>query len=369
MNADTYRSIGLAYAEVERREPFVLGARPVADVGVVSHEAVFGDNPSGDHAGRTNHVDKGLSRVLTELGVLHDFIDGTTDFARYRVIALPDTDALPADLVARLQAHLKAGGRVLLAYKGLLAADTGKPWLAGVGRLEGPSPHDVNYIKLRPAVWRAAEDAGRWFPQGAFRGPAEALLVRPARGALALADLHRPYFNRTRRHFCSHRNTPDAGPTGAPAALAGRDWAWLAQPLFTAYADEGQRLYRDLVGQALAHLLPEPTVETSLPSQGKVALTEQPRARRHVLHLVYGAPIKRGALLGVDRTPGDIEVIEDLPPIHDVRVTVRPPRPVARLTLEPEGAPLEFTSDAAGAIHFVVPQVACAQLVALHWKS
>jgi len=70
-----------------------------------------------------------------------------------------------------------------------------------------------------------------------------------------------------------------------------------------------------------------------LPSAGRVSLMHQPGQRRYVAHLLYGPPLQRGRCL----------VIEDLPALYDVPLTVRVPQAIAAAYLVPGRTPLALT--------------------------
>ena len=115
--------------------------------------------------------------------------------------------------------------------------------------------------------------------------------------------------------------------------------------------------------RALRALLGAPTVEVEgLPSTGRVTLQDQSSEGRKVLHLVWAPTIKRGGI--GDR---DIEVVEDLVPLRDVRVTVRPAADtaVASARLVPEGTALPVEAEPDGAVRFTVPEFTCHQMVEL----
>ena len=69
-----------------------------------------------------------------------------------------------------------------------------------------------------------------------------------------------------------------------------------------------------------------------MPSSARVSLLHQPGRQRYIAHLLYGPPLKRGA----------VHVIEDLVPLHDVRVELRLPVEVRSLRLIPDNAELPF---------------------------
>jgi hypothetical protein len=86
-------------------------------------------------------------------------------------------------------------------------------------------------------------------------------------------------------------------------------------------------------------------IETKLPSAGRVSLLHQPGESRYVAHLLYGPPIQRGRC----------NVIEDLPTLRDVPVSVALPEKVKGVTLVPSMAELEW-SERDGRVDVVVPE-------------
>ena len=109
------------------------------------------------------------------------------------------------------------------------------------------------------------------------------------------------------------------------------------------YKNDGAQLFRDTLCGAL-RLIYRPVMEVSLPSAGRARLTRQ--EGRYVLHLMYGSPIQRG------RT----SVIEDLPPIQNVPVTLRLSAPLSQAILQPQGRAIPFTQSE-GIVTLTVPQV------------
>ena len=70
--------------------------------------------------------------------------------------------------------------------------------------------------------------------------------------------------------------------------------------------------------------------------------------------------MKRGGIW--DR---DVEVVEDLVPLRDVKVRVRPGGPVSSVRLVPQGETVPFETDADGAVRFAVPELLCHQMAEL----
>jgi hypothetical protein len=138
-----------------------------------------------------------------------------------------------------------------------------------------------------------------------------------------------------------------------PAIVATDSSVYIAFPAFNLYAEYGQIALRDIVMSALKRLLPKLTLTTSLPSQGIQTVQRQDAHRRTIVHLLYATPIKHGA---------NIEVIEDLVPLHDIEVALRTPSRPTRVSLAPGGGDLQFTYED-GVARTTVPTVYCHQMV------
>ena len=368
MNMDTYGRLGAAYAEVKAKEPWCRGARPVSEVAVLSMEALLHHRLTGtQQESRLLQGDQGAGSILMERQVMFDMIDARADFSAYRVILLPDRGRLPPGVAGKLKTFLRGGGALLLSAESGLREDRDAFWFP-VGRVEGVSPFDPEYIRVRRELLR--DDREGRLVRSPFVLPGRSLQVKPAAGAVVLADLYEPYFNRTLEHFSSHQHAPEAKKSRYPAAwiCAGGRIAYVAPAVFGAYAERGQMLYRDLVYLVLRRLLKAfPSTVTTLPSAGRATLMEQPARERYVLHLLYASPIRRGG--GSTGFPGlsHVEVIEDIVPMADVACRVRTPRPVTEAALVPQGRKLELTRDG-DAVTFVVPRLACHQMIELRWK-
>jgi hypothetical protein len=86
-----------------------------------------------------------------------------------------------------------------------------------------------------------------------------------------------------------------------------------------------------------------------------VTLNEQPQERRWILHLLYYVPERRG---------DEFDVIEDVVPLYQLRVSVRVERTVTEVRCVPAGEQLAFDHKN-GRVQFTVPAVRGHQMVAL----
>lgn len=354
MNSDTYALVGAAYSEVEEKQPWCDGVAPVSDIALVSIEALHADRPGGH--GQKNYSEEGAARMLLELHHQFDVIDLDRDLTPYKLVILPDDITLEGPFLEKVRAYRAAGGKLLLSGAGgMTSARDGFALDLG---LELRRRSECNPEYLIPTDLA---------PTPIVRGPfvihSSAWNIE-APGCRVLAQRAEPYFNRTWDHFCSHQHAPDAEISAYPAAVVGEGFVYFAHEIFTAYRNLGQPLYRDLVQDALAHLLPAPTVETNLPTAARVSLMHQPGENRSVLHLLFAVPVKRGADNYVSPQAQAVEVIEDLYSLDEVEVTVRLTHDVREIRLVPSGETLAFAREDE-AIRFTVPRLLCHQMVEL----
>lgn len=357
MNLDTYRLIGAAYAEVEAREPWLDNVRPVARIGLVSAEQ---NQQIARGHGTVSAADEGVARMLLELHLPFVVLDENARWDGLDLIVLPDTLVLTPVALAKAKKFLARGGKILAAGSSLLNADATAFAIDPGAKLLGRSASDPDYLvatKLTPDV--------------SVRSPivihGGAYEVKPAAKTRILVERRVPYFNRTWEHFCSHQHAPDSPAKVSPAATLTANIAWFAHDIFTRYRQYGQPLYRDFVSAAINHLLEGklPAV-TSLPTDGRINVLEQPAEKRYVAHLLYAPKSVRGAS-HVTAINKSMEVIEDLIPLHDTRVELRVPRRIKTARLVPSGDPLPFkqTKDL---VTFTVPEFTAHAMIELSYR-
>ncbi|HVR69634.1 MAG TPA: alpha-amylase family protein [Vicinamibacteria bacterium] len=343
IDGPTYDLIGAVYAEVERKEPWCRGARPVVDVGVFSPEEFTG--------GRTPPPALGATRILQEGAHQFDFIDtATEELDRYRLLVLPDDIAVGAELGRKLQAYLQGGGALVASHRSGLEPE-GKAFALPLGvRLVGEAPFSPDFVRPRAAL-------AKGLPAAELVVYRRALEVEPLPGAEVLADAVVPYFNRTYRHYSSHRHTPSSGRTGYAAAVRQGRAVYFAHPLFTQYAANAPRWCKQLVLNAVDLLLSAPMLRHRGPSTVLAAVNQQAAERRLVVHLLHYVPERRGQ---------DFDVIEDVIPLFDLDLDLRAPERVTEVTAVPQGRRLAF-QQRAGRIWFRLPRLDGHQMIAVRF--
>jgi hypothetical protein len=360
LDPSTYRLIGAAYREVAAKEAWCEGARNIAEIGLLSSEAVNASRHGTDHA------DIGATRVLLEEHRLFDVLDAEMDFTPYRVLILPDDVRVGAALRAKLDAYLADGGKLLLTGSSGLDPETGTCLFDLGAELGGQSAFSPDFIVPIPEL------------QPDFVASPLVMYVKSHRlkatGGKSLGVVHDPYFNRTFRHFCSHQHAParpEASGYDCGVLNVAGNILYIAHPVFTLYRGFGAVAYRQYIAKALDLLMgAEPRLRCNLPSTGRVSLMRQDDRNRTVLHLLHATPINRGGAMTlaggtVSGAVKSFEVIEDLVPFHDLEVRLEMDRPVARVTVEPEGRELPFEQDG-NAVVLRLDKFVCHAMLVLH---
>ncbi|MBQ4085938.1 MAG: beta-galactosidase trimerization domain-containing protein, partial [Clostridia bacterium] len=206
MNMSTYRLIGAAYEQVEKKEPWCEGAKNIADIAVLSCEAVLGTGRNG--FGTESNT--GANRILLEGKHLFDFIDEETPFENYKLVILPDQILLCDKLTARLNAYMAKGGKVLLTGWSGLDMDMQRFTLDIGAQYAGASEFQPDYMIPQFACTNG---------QTAYIMYARGQKLENVTGEV-FACRQAPYFNRAPFRFCSHKHTPnDVSAALEPAAV------------------------------------------------------------------------------------------------------------------------------------------------------
>jgi hypothetical protein len=328
-----YERIGKAYERVAQREAWLVGAKPLAQIGVVRVGA------SGEYFGKGG-AEEGAVRMLTQLKHQFDLLDATAPLEKYDLLILPDEVGLDGPAVQRIGTYLRDGGSVLASGLSGLNAEGTKVLLPELGiKAQGPSPYQVTYIRF-------GKEIGTDVPPTDHVMYEKGLRVTPAHGATVLARVVEPYFDRTWDHFSSHNQTPGDRVSRYAAAVRKGRVAYVPFPIFGAFGKHGNQAYRLLVRNILDLLLPEPLLRVEAPTSTEASITRQ--GRRSIIHLLQYCPERRGE---------NLDLVEDIVPLYNVPLSLKMPRQPRRVYVAPQETPLEFTY-AAGRARVTVPELA-----------
>jgi hypothetical protein len=134
---------------------------------------------------------------------------------------------------------------------------------------------------------------------------------------------------------------------------------YFAHPIFTQYHQNAPRWCKTLFLNAVDILLTEPVARHSGPSTVVLTVNEQASENRWVLHLLHYIPERRGQ---------EFDVLEDVIPLFDVRVSVKAPRTIARVISVPDGHVLDHTP-VDGRVEFTLPRLDGHQMIALQFAG
>lgn len=349
MDEATYSLIGTAYKEVEEKESWCVNTENLADVALLSLQAVGTRKPAGEAEARTGESDTGAVRMLLEGKILFDVIDTEEDFSKYKVIILPDQVRITPLLQSKLKEYFAKGGKVFATGESGLSVDDDSFALDLGVKWVGENPFRPDYFRPGFEIASLGNAAFIFYSKGQ---------KVELDGGNELGRREDPYFNRDLFTFCSHQHTPNSLRYGGPGMVESKNGIYFAWRVFEDYATKGSLPLKETVLYALNRLLKEKrTLTTNLPAQGVVTLTEQKKESRYVNHLLYASPVKRG---------NGIEVIEDILPVYEVKVSVKVPHTVRKVYLAPQMEEITFKQEG-DTVSYTVPKMECHQMVVLQY--
>jgi len=334
----TYDLIGAVYEQIATKEPWCVNAEPVVDIGVML---------TARRGERVTPEASGAMRMLQESGHQFDFIDGDADFSKYKLLVLPDSITLDSDLASRIQIYMEQGGSVIASYESGLLPDKSAFALDTWGvRYKGAAPYSPDFLVPNDLIRNGLSLVEHVMYK---RG----ISIEPTNEAKTLAEVVRPYFNRTYRHFISHRHTPSDGEAIYPGIVQCDRVIYFSHPIFSQYDDNAPLWCKQLFLNAMKRLLPNPLLRHDGPSSLITTVTEQ--TQRLVVHLLHYIPV---------RSNQTIDVIEDIIPLYDINLQLRSDQPIEKVTLVPEQQELQFHQEE-GYVNFAVPVIKGHQMICL----
>jgi len=338
MDMSTYKLIGAAYSELKEKEPWLKDTHAMSDVALLSSEAV--GVAAGKNISRT--ADIGANRMLLEGKYLYSVIDTEEDFSKYKLLVMPDCGRVTSAVAAKLNNYLKNGGKLLASGTSCLAADKDE-FAVDLGvKYLGENKFSPTYLNSRD---RLKTNNGVLLMYGKNYRFETA-------GATEFAAVQNLYFNRTAEHFCSHAHAPNDPVDVGPGAALTKNTAYIGWEIFADYATKGALQCKELVVALIDQLIGnEKTLKTNLPDRGVVTLRRKGDAL--INHLLFAHTTVRGT---------NTEIIEDLLPICDTTVEIKPAKAPKSVTLQPQGIPVPFTYQN-GVLLYTVDKFTCHQMI------
>lgn len=316
-----YDLIGKVYARVEEREPWLEGAKSVAQIGLFQVPTSGGAFEAAVNPG----TDEGATRLLTQLKHQFDVVNTSTDWTKYALLILPDSVPVDAAFAKKLRQYVRDGGKILASGTSGLSADGTTVALPELGIVaHGKSEFTTTYIRF-------GRDVSRDVPATDHVMYDRGVRVKAAKGSKAVAITVDPYFERTWDHFCSHFQTPGDQPSPYAAAVLGESTAYVAYPIFSSFATHGNYPYRLLVRNLIDALLPDALLRVDGPTSLEATVMRQ--KYRTIVHLLQYCP---------ERRTKDLDIVEDIVPLYDVPISLKLPTSPKRVYLAPENESIDF---------------------------
>jgi len=328
-----YDLIGKVYARVKDREPWLDGATPLTQIGL------FQAGPGDLHG--VSGSDEGATRMLTQLKHQFDVVLPSQNLSKYELLVLPDTVRVDAALAKKLSAYLKGGGSILATGYSGLSDDASAVTFKELGIApQGKSPFTTTYLRF-------SNDIAEGVPQSDHVMYEPGVRVKVQAGTKAFGQVVEPYFERAYDHFCSHHQTPGATATAYPIATQRGRVAYVPFPIFSAFAKHGNYPCRLLVKNLIDRLLPQPLLHVQSPTSTEATVMQQRSPARTIVHLLQYCP---------ERRTKDLDLVEDIVPIHDVPVSIKLVKKPKRAYLAPDMQELAFEWSN-GRAELIVPRI------------
>ena len=334
MNMATYGLIGKAYSLVEQKEPWINGAVNVADIAVLSAEAITGQ--------RDIKADIGANRMLLEENLLYNFIDETMDFSPYKLLILPDVEISSDATIEKVKTYIANGGKVIASAKSIVKNDK---FSIDIGA-EYKGENEFTPTYLTPC-YKTANGVTEYVMCCKF-------YKFDTDNNSAVALMQNPYFNRTYEHFCSHAHTPNNPEQSFTGAFINGNVAYIGWNIFTAYAEHGHICFKELFSEIISRMIGNDlTVRVNIPDRAVVTYTRQENEKRNILHLLFAHTTVRGK---------STEVIEDTVPLFNIKCSVKCANKPSKIATVPDGTELDFTYTD-GYAEFTVPKLDIHQMI------
>lgn len=327
MNMPVYDLIADIYGELTPLQPWLNDAAAVTDIAVVLPAKTFVYNSeSGARTQQHIQAGRGACRMLIELKKQFDVISADQDFSKYKMLILLDQLRLDAELTARIQDFIAAGGKIIASgWSGLRqdAAQFALPEAWGVEFI-ADSPHDPAYFSIREKIDGVPDMPVTLYDKGTAVKAISADIV---------ADIIAPYFNRHFDQEHAYLYLPPNKADGTAALTINAQVAHFSHPIGISYFNHAQVPLRNLLGSVIDKLLPQPLLKVeNLPSYGRATVTTQDN--RRIVWLTAYVPERRGA---------KIDMIEEGSIVQNVKLALRTDGlKISKVYTAPDRKPVEF---------------------------
>ena len=323
IDKSTYNIIGHAFKYIDRLEEYTQNTKAYTDLGIwLSHNSAS---------------DMGASKILQIMHLEYDVISSEDDLSKYQCIILPDRVNLSNNDKNQIIEFVKNGGKIIASYESIFDE-------LGIKKIEA-SKCDVDYIRC---------DIDEVVTP--FLSYSSAYKTECDDGEV-LAEVYEPYFNRTRRHFCGHKNTPfKANAEKYPALVRKGNVIYFAHPIFEAYDKSGNYILQKYIQRAIESIYDKSIRVENFYSCGRLRLRKNEEKKFYALHLLYAPPVNRG----------NVCLLEDFPEVNNIKIAMKVEEKIKSIISVPDNAEIEFTQNG-NEVSFFVNNLKLHRLIALKY--
>lgn len=300
------RTWATIFDEVQRKEPYIVGAEPVKYIAVVSSEPTMLYRGRSDGSSHANDL-VGALKMLDALHIQHDVVadwDLRAEFLMpYQLVILPNAGCLSGEQVAAIRRYVERGGALLATGESSLFDENGSPRddfalgdVLGV-RVDEPVTNAVQTGDLKMPIYiHPGQDQ-----HAILDGLADTELILPGDSTYARARQGQPT-----AHLITDAGTPGNAPWKRTDRVAihvnqfGKGKAvYICGSLFArsrhheivsqgarARRADGVRWVEHLARNLIRYLAPKAPWRVETSERVWAGLNWQPDRKRHVLHLV-----------------------------------------------------------------------------------
>jgi hypothetical protein len=330
-----YRNIREVFDFIEKRENRSRGWDPVVEIGLLAD-----DEPGSISQGKPSAQMLGALKILMETHHQFDVIDVESDFSRYKILFVADTVKPSPELLDKVGAYLKNGGKLILSGRSLSSAPQDW-WMRFMGmKYHGLSAYSLEYIRCIDKKITGNIPTIDLIAYDRFS------VVESLEGTTILARTVHPLAERTPVRYMSHLQASPGEEGPYPSIVRFKDRViYFAPPVFKSYFESGNTIFRDLVRNAVEMLLPNPLIVTDAPSSTEITLLRN--GTSYALHVVNYSPSRRG---------NHPEVVDEIRSLHNISVSVRIPEHPKKVYAFPGEEELNFHI-LKGYVQITVPRV------------
>ena len=322
LDDSTYAVMGHAFGYVEKIEKYSENTKAYTDIALwMSHDS---------------DSDMGCSKMLQLMHLEFDVVEGNDDLSKYKCIVLPDRVKLSDADKAKLVEFKNNGGAIVAS---------GESGFEEIGiSIKGRSEYDLDYISCNIDEITTP-----------FLSYTKAFIAE-CEGE-ALAYVHEPYFSRTFRHFCGHKNTPFKPERASyPALTKNGNVLYFAHPVFAAYNRSGNYVLERYIKNAIEAVYTKNVKFSYLPSCARVRVRKSEDKPFYALHVLYAPPVNRG----------NVCLLEDFPPLYNTEVKMNVAEKVKKITLVPQNKKVKFKQKN-GELTFNIDKIELHQLAVIEY--